>query len=97
VEERIGMNVLKADQGWERGGPTVMMSPWWIREHWARAFEVVRLSAGGAPHTQGMVVARPKTKAPSRAELERIDPREPREVMALRHNICQLQRESGQL
>jgi SAM-dependent methyltransferase len=34
VEERIGMNVLTADRGWDEGGPTVLLSPWWIREHW---------------------------------------------------------------
>jgi SAM-dependent methyltransferase len=95
VEDRIGMNVLKADQNWERGGPMVMLSPWWIKEHWGRAFEIVRLNAGASPNSHGIVVALPKTKAPSRDELERIEPGEPREMTALRHNICQLQRESA--
>jgi hypothetical protein len=42
-----------------------------------------------------LVVARPRPVAPSRAELERIDPAEAREITALRHNIRQLQRESA--
>jgi SAM-dependent methyltransferase len=97
LEERIGMNVLKADQGWEHGGPQVMLSCWWLREHWGRAFDILRLNGGSLPDTHGMVVARPKTRVPSRAELERIDPGEPREITALRHNIRQLQRESAAL
>jgi SAM-dependent methyltransferase len=94
-EERIGMNVLKAHQGWDAGGPMVLMSPWWIREHWGRAFEIVTLRNDGIPETHGLVVARPRPGAPSRAELERIDPAEAREVAALQHNIRQLQRESA--
>jgi SAM-dependent methyltransferase len=94
-QDRIGMNVLKAHQGWDAGGPMVLMSPWWIREHWGRAFEIVTLRDDGIPETQGMVVARARTVAPSRAELERIDPAEPREITALQHNIRQLQRESA--
>ena len=94
-EERIGMNVLKAHQGWAAGGPMVLMSPWWIREHWGRAFEIVALFDDGVSETHGMVVARPRPVAPTRAELERIDPDEPREIIALRHNIGQLQRESA--
>jgi SAM-dependent methyltransferase len=95
VEERIGMNVLKADEGFEHGGPMVLMSPWWIEEHWGRAFEIVRLTAGATPPAHGMIVARPRPEAPTRAELERIDSDEPREITALRHNIRQLQQESA--
>jgi SAM-dependent methyltransferase len=94
-EGRIGMNVLKADQGWEAGGPTVQMSPWWIREHWGRAFEIVDLDAGSAPAKHGIVVARRRPEAPSQAELERADPSDLREIAALRHNVRQLQRESA--
>jgi SAM-dependent methyltransferase len=94
-ENRIGMNVLKADQAWDAGGPMVLMSPWWIREHWGRAFEIVTLRDDGIPETHGMVVARPRPVAPSRSQLERIDPAEAREITALQHNIRQLQRESA--
>ncbi len=33
-EDRVGMNVLRRDQGWDDGGPIVLMSDWWVREHW---------------------------------------------------------------
>ena len=95
-EERIGMNVLKAHQGWDAGGPLVLLSPWWIREHWGRAFEILALEDAGIPHTHGRIVARPRPVAPARAELARIDPAEPRELVALQHNIRQLQRESAE-
>ena len=95
-EDRIGMNVLHAGQGWDRGGPSVLLSPWWIREHWGRAFDILELDPGAGEGTHGLVVARPKPAAPSRDELERIDPAEPREISALRHNVRQLQRESAQ-
>jgi SAM-dependent methyltransferase len=93
VEDRIGMNVLGADRDWAHGGPTVMLSPWWIREHWGRAFEIERIDDGTIGGTQGMIVARPRSDRPRPAELERIDPNEPRELAALRHNIDQLHRE----
>jgi hypothetical protein len=94
VEERVGMNVLRADRGWSDGGPTVLLSPWWIREHWGRAFDIERVD-DGMPGTQGLVVARPRQNPPSRAELERIDVREPREIAALSHNVNQLRREAA--
>lgn len=93
--ERIGMNVLDAHRRWEHGGPTVLLAPWWIREHWGRAFEIVHLDPGSAPNTHGLIVARPRPNPPSRAELERIDPADPREIAALQHNLRQLRRESA--
>jgi SAM-dependent methyltransferase len=42
-EDRIGMNVLNAGRSWDRGGPSVLLSPWWIREHWGQAFEIERI------------------------------------------------------
>lgn len=95
VEERVGMNVLRADRGWSDGGPTVLLSPWWIREHWGRAFDLERIEDGAVPGTQGLVVARPRQNPPSRTELERIDVREPREIAALSHNLRQLRREAA--
>ena len=47
-EDRIGMNVLRHYQGWDRGGPMVLISDWWMREHWGRAFEVLDINHG--PH-----------------------------------------------
>jgi SAM-dependent methyltransferase len=42
-DDLVGMNVLRRDQGWEHGGPVVLMSDWWVREHWGRAFEFVNV------------------------------------------------------
>jgi hypothetical protein len=44
-----------------------------------------------------MIVARPRPEPPTREELERTDPSEPREIAALRHNVRQLQREAAGL
>jgi SAM-dependent methyltransferase len=96
---RIGMTVLDYGQGWERGGPTVFHSPWWLREHWGRAFEIVEMREGSAPREHGLVLLRRGPGPPvAAAELERIDAAgEPREIDALRHQVRMLQRESGAL
>lgn len=98
--ERIGMNVLRYGQGWDLGGPLVFLSPWWIAEHWGRAFEIVELREAGfgrpddrtAGH--GVVLLRRKAKRPTQEDLERIEPHEEREIAAVRHNIRQLHAES---
>jgi ubiquinone/menaquinone biosynthesis C-methylase UbiE len=45
VDERdLGMAMLRLDQSYEStSGPLVLHSPWWVRAHWGRAFEVVTL------------------------------------------------------
>jgi SAM-dependent methyltransferase len=93
-EDRVGMNVV-AERGWDEGGPSVLLSSWWITEHWGRAFEIDRIDSAAGWGTQGQIVARPKPDPPSKAELERIDSRDSREIEALRHNIRQLRREAG--
>jgi SAM-dependent methyltransferase len=100
VEDRIGMNVLRHGQSWDRGGPMVLLSPWWIHEHWGRAFEIVELretgvvTAGPGHGRQGMVLLRKRPGTFRREDLERIDAAsEPREITALQHNIRQLHRE----
>ena len=96
-EDRIGMNVLLAHQGWERGGPTVLLSPWWLRAHWGRAFEIVDLQDHERSGGQGLVVAAPRDVTPTPELLEAIDAGEPRELAALQHQIRQLRRESALL
>src|SRR4051812_40186227 len=97
-ETRFGMNVLNHGQSWNLGGPTVLHSPWWIHEHWGRAFEILELmptgfaSAPGGGH--GAVLMRPRPGEPTTAELEAIDSGDDRELSALRHNIHQLHREN---
>jgi SAM-dependent methyltransferase len=96
VEDRVGMNVLAYGVSWEAGGPMVMHSPWWIREHWGRAFEILELR----PRTEwgeGLVAMRKRDTNPTPEELERIDPSDRREILALRHNLRQVQREGVQV
>lgn len=99
VSDRIGMTVLNHGQDWELGGPTVFHSPWWLREHWGRAFEIVRMREGSAPREHGLVLLRRRPGVEvTPALLEHIDAgREPREVDALRWQIHMLQREGAAL
>lgn len=43
-EDRVGMNVLRRDQAWDDGGPVVLMSDWWVRAHWGRAFQILKVA-----------------------------------------------------
>lgn len=89
-ENRIGMNVLKHDQPWDRGGPMVFISDWWVREHWGRAFDVVTISPWY--ENQSWLMLRRKEVSITPEEL--LEPGDdPREWTALRHNLTQLQRE----
>ncbi len=88
-EDRTGMNVLRRDQGWEHGGPMVLMSDWWITEHWGRAFEVLR----SAPvHGQTWVLLRKKDVEVTVEDLA-APSADPREWEALRHNVEQVERD----
>lgn len=43
-EDELGMATLRLDQSYETtSGPLVLHSPWWITEHWGRAFEAETL------------------------------------------------------
>jgi SAM-dependent methyltransferase len=88
-EDRIGMNVLRRNQGWDDGGPMVLMSDWWVAEHWGRAFEIVRQ----APvHGQTWALLRKRDVEVSVADLERPSD-DPREFVALKHNLEQVERD----
>jgi SAM-dependent methyltransferase len=91
-EDRVGMNVLRHDQGWDDGGPMVLMSDWWVREHWGRAFELV--AAEPQVHGQTWVLMRRRNVQPSAEELA-APSGDPREYAALRHNLEQLRREQS--
>lgn len=99
-EYDTGMNVVRHGESWDRGGPIVLHSEWWIRAHWGRAFEVLKLHPSGfafprdRANGQGvtLLVKRPVELTP--AELEAPEPGEPRELAALRANIRQLHAES---
>ncbi len=90
VEDRVGMNVLHHNRDWDSGGPAVLMSEWWVREHWGRAFEIVDI----APqfHNFSWCVMRKREVELTTDDIERPSD-DPREYAAIRHNVKQLQRE----
>lgn len=92
-ESRIGMNVLRHNESWDLGGPMVMMSDWWVDEHWGRAFRIRdRRFSGG--QTWPLLEKREVRLTPEDLMAPGDDPRE---VKALRHNITQLQAEIEEL
>jgi SAM-dependent methyltransferase len=99
-EDRIGMNVLLHGNPWEVGGPVAFNSPWWIRAHWGRAFEILELQVEIGPEAMvnhGYVLMRKKPANLTEEDLLAIEPGEPREISALRHQIEQLRDETLRL
>lgn len=92
-EDRVGMNVLRHGQSWDIGGPMVLMSDWWVREHWGRAFDVVEIAPN--IHNQSWALLRARDVDLTVADLERPGD-DARELAALRHNLRQVQREAAQ-
>ena len=105
VEDQVGMNVYEAGQDWDLGGPMVLHSPWWLREHWGRLFEVSELLPRGfagdarsfGQHDHGAVVLRKTEKVSSFDELIRPARNEPREAIALLHEVDHLRAEVAAL
>ncbi len=101
-ERNVGMNVFVPGQGWDRGGPMVLHSPWWIEEHWGRLFTIEKLMPNGfferaaetAQDDHGAVTLLKGSRAPTPEELERLDPAEEREATALLHDVQQLRAEN---
>jgi SAM-dependent methyltransferase len=93
-EDRVGMNVLRHDWPWSVGGPMILMSDWWVREHWGRAFEIVAISPWFYNQSWLMLRRKDVSITPDELLAPGIDPRE---VAALRHNVTQLQVEIEQL
>ncbi len=91
--DRIGMNVLRHSQAWDLGGPMVLMSDWWVDEHWGRAFRILdrKFSSG-----QTWCLMEKREVALSPEDLIRPGD-DPRELAALRHNLTQLQAEIDEL
>jgi len=104
-ESRVGMNVYECGQPWELGGPMVLHSPWWIREHWGRLFHVVDVRARDffdqsgteAQDNHGVAVVQKSVGTVTVDELERLDPSEPRESLALHHDVMHLRHEVAAL
>ena len=97
-DDGIGMNALKAGTPWDLGGPITLHSPWWLRAHWGRAFDVLVLKPGGEkPGSHGLILLQRKPVHVTVQDLERLEPEEPREVSALQHHVQQLRDETLQL
>jgi SAM-dependent methyltransferase len=100
-EGNFGMNVIKFGQSWDLGGPMVIHSPWWVEEHWGRAFEILSLAPDGFASKpwldHGWVLMRKRDIAIDADELERIAPGDEREARALAHNVKQLHNECLEL
>jgi SAM-dependent methyltransferase len=88
-EDRIGMNILRREQDWDLGGPVVLMSDWWVRAHWGRAFEILTVVPN--VHGQTWMLMRKRDLELALGDLER-PADDPREHAALRHNLRQLER-----
>jgi SAM-dependent methyltransferase len=89
-EDRIGMNALRHRASWEKGGPMVLHSTWWLRAHWGRAFEILEIVLGS---THRWLAMRKRDVTLTVEDLERPEPGEPREFTAMRHHVRQLRRE----
>lgn len=101
-EEIIGMNVLYPGASWDRGGPLVLHSRWWLEAHWGRAFEIREFHVGnqeGTPplYGQSALVLTKRAGPVTPEELERPEIGEPREWAALRQNVASLTREASDL
>ncbi|HEX4011435.1 MAG TPA: class I SAM-dependent methyltransferase [Solirubrobacteraceae bacterium] len=95
-DSRVGMLVLLPGQSWDHGGPMVMHSPWWIEQHWGRLFDVVRLQEHGFASSPGQghgVVTLVKKPVTADVEQLRAPGDDPREAVALAHNVELLSRE----
>ncbi len=96
-ENQIGMNSLWAGRSWDAGGPITLHSPWWLRAHWGRAFDVVRIlphTGNESPEGHGLILLRSKPVQLSVEDLKRLEPGEEREIQALTHHAEQLRRET---
>ncbi len=101
VEERIGMNVMSYGQSWDLGGPMVIHSPWWIRAHWGRLFEICELRPSGfgcqPGRGHGTVLMCKRDHSCTVENLQTLELGEPREAIALEHNRRRLFAETAAL
>ncbi|PZS07841.1 MAG: hypothetical protein DLM64_13955 [Solirubrobacterales bacterium] len=85
-EDHVGMLVLGAGRPWDEGGPCTVVSRWWLEAHWGRAFDVLGLEPGGwvdGRARQGTALLRKRKVDLCARDLERPEPGEPREPIAL--------------
>jgi SAM-dependent methyltransferase len=88
-EDEVGMSIVQQHLGWEDGGPSVLMSDWWVRAHWGRAFEILEISP--QVHGQTWALMRKRDVVLTTEDLER-PADDPREYAALHQSLHQAQR-----
>ena len=95
LDERIGMLSVNLHKDWESGGPDVLLSEWWVREHWGRGFEILRYDRHEPSHGPGQdfVLMRKRELTITADVLEAVDPEDPREYASLACNLEVLQRQ----
>jgi ubiquinone/menaquinone biosynthesis C-methylase UbiE len=100
-DDRIGMAPAFLGRHWDAGGPCVLLSEWWVREHWGRAFDILRFDEGvqseGTLVGHGWVVGRRREGEPTADALEDTDLDDPREQGALMYNLEVLSSEARSL
>ncbi len=100
-EDELGMAVLGLHRGLDdTSGPIVLHSPWWLRTHWGRAFDILTLRSAGfvqAAMGHGVILACKRDVDPSTDDLERPDPDDPRELAAQRLQIMLLEENAARL
>jgi SAM-dependent methyltransferase len=100
-EDELGMAVLGLHRELaDTSGPIVLHSPWWIRAHWGRAFEILALRPAGfvdPGRGQGVVLARRRDVELTTDDLEWPEPGDRRELAAQRLQIALLEQNAGRL
>jgi SAM-dependent methyltransferase len=100
-EEELGMAVLGLHRELDNtSGPIVLHSPWWLRTHWGRAFDILTLEPSGFVEpgvAHGVVLATKRDVKLSTYDLERPDPDDPREVAAQRLQMQLLEENAGRV
>jgi SAM-dependent methyltransferase len=100
-EDDLGMGVVQLRNRLDdTSGPVVLHSPWWIRSHWGRAFEILELRGDGfvSPgEGQGVVVGKKKQVGLTRDDLEWPEAGELRELRAQRKQIALFEREADEM
>jgi SAM-dependent methyltransferase len=99
-EDAVGMAVLRA---WDHPYAWVFHSEWWLREHWGRGFEVLRVkrpersAAGGPEITHSYILLRKRDVQLEASLFERLDPREQRELAGLQTSLRLARKDIGYL
>jgi len=99
--DELGMAVLGLHRELtDTSGPVVLHSPWWLEEHWGRAFEILSIQSNGflvPGKGHGVVLARKRDVDLSTDDLEWPNPNDRRELVAQRTQVVLLEQNAGRL